>query len=233
MRVELLDAARTATRPDWGRYGYAVAYGSHACGTAGPGSDLDLLVVTPRPLAGARLLALADRVRQLHADHELVLDEEVTYELKVHAAWSDVATATALLPFRAASALSVLPVGDDPVYLNSTAFKQRLVLNALTSPHAFLGGDEVSYECHRAAAVAAVTLLGRVLADAASPSTAHDPDSVVEALLRSPCGHDGKDFLGYRDRDELAPRVRAGLAFLDALEEWRPRAAVRRPRDRP
>lgn len=222
MRACLIQAARAAVRPVLGAHGYALVYGSHACGRAGPSSDLDLLVVTPDPLRTEHLRRLGDQVRQLHHDHGLDLDEEVRYEVKLHATWAEVLAATSLSPFRTATGLAATTIAEDQDYLNSAPFKHRLILNALTSPHVLLSGDRITYQCHRAAAVVAVTILGRALT---GPSTGlpgqPDIEDVVAALTRAgDGGATGKDFLGYQVPGALATPVRAGLAFLASLEQW-------------
>ncbi|ABD12070.1 hypothetical protein ThrDRAFT_04814 [Frankia casuarinae] len=59
-----------------GPRGYAIAYGSHAAGSAAHDADLDLLFVGP-PLSESVRARLADAVIALHATHLLRLDTEV------------------------------------------------------------------------------------------------------------------------------------------------------------
>lgn len=69
--------------------GYALVHGSHVT-APGLTSDLDLLFTGNRPLPARELRSLIDEVKLLHADHGLVLDEEIAFENKVFATHEDV-----------------------------------------------------------------------------------------------------------------------------------------------
>lgn len=187
--------------------GYALAYGSHATGP-GPTSDLDLLYTGSRPLRGDRLSRLTDSVMQLHNAHGLTIDEEVGYATKLYATTHEIEHAGLLGGFYGVTDYAT-PV-DNPQALNSQAFKLRLILNALTTPHVFLTGDVHTYRRHieqaeRGCALLALRITGTTrltIADAAG------------ALLSSPRGLVGKHYLGYRDTPHLHAVLRRGLYHL-------------------
>lgn len=79
-----------------GEDGYGLAYGSHAVGAARPDSDLDLLFVGATTLDHGPAAQLADQVVALHRRYRLRLDEEVAYEVKLHATSAQVEAAIAL-----------------------------------------------------------------------------------------------------------------------------------------
>src|SRR5262249_29523361 len=139
---------------------FAVAYGSHARGTA-VDSDLELLFIGDEPLGGARTAWLTVKVHLLHHRYGLRLDDEVSYEVKLYATTDEVADAFSFggCDVDAAGVLTVPPVLVEPAYLNSAAFKSRLIVNALTSPHIFLGGDIGAYRAYRARAARTVALI--------------------------------------------------------------------------
>jgi arginyl-tRNA synthetase len=195
-----------------GPRGYAVAYGSHASGTAAHDADLDLLFVGP-PLADSERARLTEAVLALHATHRLRLDTEVAYEVKVHATVTDVDAAVALGGFTldATGRLNITPVVVEPWFLNSRAFKLRLILNALTTQHVFLGGRIGLYQRHCAQAERAITLAALCLLDSAVPFTL---SNLVDALLTSPEGATEKDFLGYVGNPALHSTMQRGLARL-------------------
>ncbi|MFJ3904205.1 hypothetical protein [Streptomyces sp. NPDC090025] len=203
--MSALFAAAAALHPV--RDGYALAYGSHA-ERPGPASDLDLLYTGARPLADRALGRLIEGVKRLHTDHGLSLDEEVGFASKLYATEREVDRAAGLVGFRDVTDYAT-PVGD-PVALNSPAFKLRLILNALTTPHVFLTGDVHAYRrqivaAERGCALPALRIAGpgkRAFSEA------------VSALLSSPDGLTGKRFLGYRPGPHLHAVLRRGMAHL-------------------
>lgn len=203
--MNALFAAAAALHPV--RDGYALAYGSHA-GRPGPASDLDLLFTGARPLPRRNLARLIDGVRRLHADHGLSLDEEVGFAAKLYATAQDVDRATRLDGFQGVSDYAA-PVGDSAA-LNSPAFKLRLILNALTTPHVFLTGDVHAYTRHTGAADRGCALLALRIAGPGKLTLAE----AASALLSSPDGLTGKRFLGYRPGPHLHAVLRRGLARL-------------------
>ncbi|MGA5819911.1 hypothetical protein ACPC54_18865 [Kitasatospora sp. NPDC094028] len=178
--------------------GYGLAYGSHTDGGAGAASDLDLLLVGAEPLTADRARALTDDVIGLHRRHGLALDQEVSYESKLHATTGQVERATALGGFTitAAGDIVVDPVVAEPWFLNSMPFKLRLVLNALTVPHVFLGGDLALYDRHRLRAERAVALLALSLLAEREEVTVDE----AAAVLLGTAPQNGEDWLGYDER---------------------------------
>lgn len=191
-----------------GREGYALAYGSHAT-RPGPASDLDLLFTGPRPLPGPALARLIDGVKRLHAVHGLTLDEEVGYASKLHATVREIEKATRLDGYLGVTDYAA-PVGD-PEALNAPAFKLRLILNALTTPHVFLAGDIHQYRRQTVDAERGCALLALRITGARSTTLAQAAD----ALLSSPEGLTGKHFLGYRPGPHLYTVLRQGMAHLE------------------
>ncbi|MFE5940172.1 hypothetical protein ACFQ69_32945 [Streptomyces sp. NPDC056470] len=187
--------------------GYAVAYGSHAT-RPGPASDLDLLYTGTDPLTADRLHRLIDGVKQLHADHGLTVDEEVSFASKLYATTREIEHAAHLGGFDGVTDY-VTPVGD-PAALNGQGFKLRLVLNALTTPHIFLTGDIHAYRRHVAAAERGAALLAMRIAGTGKLTLA----AAAKALLSSVEGLTEKHFLGYRHESHLHAVLRRGLAHL-------------------
>ncbi|MFD3570473.1 hypothetical protein [Streptomyces sp. NPDC058667] len=187
--------------------GYALVYGSHATRPR-PASDLDLLYTGNAPLPAARLARLIDGVKQLHTDHGLTLDEEVTFTSKLYGTTREIEHAARLGGFEAATDYAA-PVGD-PEALNSPGFKLRLILNALTTPHVFLAGDVHAYRRQVAAAERGVALLALRIAGTGKLALT----SAASALLSSPGGLTEKHFLGYRHQTHLHAVLRRGLAHL-------------------
>ena len=201
---------------------FAVAYGSHARVTP-TDSDLDLLFVGDSPLSDEQMAWLTAEVRFLHHRHGLRLDEEVAYEAKLYATRDEF---TAAMNFGgydvdAAGGLTVPPVLVDPAYLNSAAFKSRLLANALTSPHVFLGGDIGRYRKYQARSACTVALVALSLLD--DLDTLVVPDAVA-ALISDSSGVTGEDYLGYTEADRplLYGLLQAAFAHLTSHHVLQP-----------
>ncbi|NDL60195.1 hypothetical protein [Phytoactinopolyspora mesophila] len=171
------------------------------------------MFVTPEPLADRHLAELVHAACQLHQNHGLGLDREVDYAVKLHATCNDVAAAVSLCSFLADDdMIEVQPVVVEPWFLNSKQFRLRLLLNALTSPHSFLGGNVALYEKHRQAAERAVAMLALSLHHGQVITLS----SAVAAITLGPDGASKKDYLGYAANTYLISVLHRGLAQLAA-----------------
>jgi hypothetical protein len=85
-------------------------------------------------------------------------------------------------------------------------------LNALTSPHAFLGGNVALYDAHRWQAERALALVALSLC---CETVITLPDA-TRAVTQTSTGASGKDFLGYTASIHLESELRCGLARLAA-----------------
>ena len=94
----------------------------------------------------------------------------------------------------------------------------RLILNALTTPHVFLGGDLDQYQRQCTKADRAVALVALSLLEGAVGFTVAD---AVTALVNGPNGATGEDFLGYSHGPSLHATVQRGLAWLIAEQAVR------------
>lgn len=214
---------------------YGLAYGSHAAGRSRHDSDLDLLLVSPRPVTAALMAHLTETVIELHRRHGLTQDIEVACEVKLAASHDDIRAAVYLRPFPyppPPGAPVVPSVPDEPSYLNSQAFRRRLILNALTGPHVFLGGDLVTYRRHARAAEAGLALLAlRILVHARNAGACQDRTpaldgahpgagrsmslpELVDALTTAHDGATYRDYLGYQTGPELVSTLLRGLCEL-------------------
>lgn len=209
MTVALLDDAACLTATAGVRYG--LAYGSHASSNGSHHSDLDLLFLTHRRFTPDRAAELEHAVIDLHHRYTLRLDTEVAYSVKLTATAEDVRRAVALASFTSAAngRLTVPPIRD-LAYLNSDPFKWRLLLNALSTPHVFLGGDVRLFDQHRAAAARATAALALHLLPAGPVTVAE----AVAVLMTGPGGVRHKDHLGYTDEASLVCVLRQGFERL-------------------
>lgn len=221
-------------RTDTGCYG--LAYGSHADGSSSGTSDLDVLLVAQHPLTAHEVGDMTDIVLRLHQDHGLNLDTEVAYEVKLTAAHRDVRAAVELEAFpyppRPGHPVAAA-VPADADYLNSGVFRLRLLLNALTSPNVFLGGDLDTFHRHVRAAEAALALLALRVGLHRRPACAPmalTMGEVLDAVTVGPDNAHGHDYLGYRRAPStmatlnrgLHQLLAAGIAAHDAGTGWRP-----------
>ena len=237
----LSDAA--ALRAEYtGPTGYGLAYGSHATAATEPDSDLDLLLVTPHRLPPARVATLREAVIDLHHRHRLRLDTEVAYDIKLTTTPRQVREALTLRGFpttpggrRRAPAVPASGSSLLGPFLNSPTFKLRLVLNALSSPNVFLGGNLALYQRHQRAAETAVATLAVALLD---PTARFTLDQATLVLTTGPDGAREKDYLGYTCPPALRSTLARGLqrlhqagalATTDGLTWWQATTGGARP----
>ncbi|MFF1714612.1 hypothetical protein [Streptomyces sp. NPDC058268] len=190
--------------------GYTLAYGSHATGTHGPRSDLDLLYVGGPTLPAKQTTRLTADVKDLHLRHSLDLDEEVPYPIKLYVTGRQAEQAANLEGFPARP--RPLPTQRTTTALATDTFRLRLAFNVLTTPHVFLIGDVTTYRRHIIRAERSAALL----ALAFSAPQAITVDQAIAALWRSPDGAQGKDFLGYLHAPHLRSVLGRGFAELAA-----------------
>ena len=100
----------------------------------------------------------------------------------------------------------------EPSFLNSEPFRLRLLLNALTSPHSFLGGNVTLYSVHRRRAEYALALLALSLHDDTVITLA---DAIIVGTEHTD-GARGKDFMGYTSGPHLYGALNRSLAHLAA-----------------
>ncbi|MFD4461477.1 hypothetical protein [Nocardia sp. NPDC058480] len=214
MTPELFAAAAELCRTFTPAGGYGIVYGSQA-GSGDSRADLDLVLVGRDRLGRCIMDGLVAAVRRIHDGFGLAHDTEVDYETKLFATYSDVDQAVALRCFpRIDGLLSPVPVVVEADWLNSSAFAQRLLLNALTSEHMFLGGNVGRYRADRSRAEQAVAVLA--ISMLATPEIT--VPRAVQALTCAPDGAHGKDFLGYTRSAHLCSTVQSGLASLVARD---------------
>ena len=208
-----LDEASRICAATVGARGYGLAYGSHATGNAKADSDLDLLFVAPADPGHGRIARLVDRVIAMHRNHGLRLDHEVSYEVKLYADVTQVDAALALQGFASTpdGRLHIPALIAEHSFLNSTPFKLRLIFNALTSPHVWLGGNLALYQRHRGRADRSLGLLALALLD---PAESFTTAQAVAVLTHDPAGAAGKDYLGYASGAAVYSALRHGLSRL-------------------
>lgn len=193
--------------------GYGIAYGSHATADRPSDSDLDLVLIAPTKVRRRQLPQLVTDVLALHDEHGLRADMEVDYHAKLHATFADVDAALRLECFNRDSSghPDVSRVVPEPWFLNSRPFALRLLLNALTSPHLFLGGNAATYDRHRQCAEQSLATLALSLS---GPPDTTSLDQVLDAIAPHH-GVNYKDFLGYRHDRHLASTLRRGMGALE------------------
>jgi hypothetical protein len=189
-------------------------YGSRAYNLQKPDSDLDLMIIGDT-VTKDRIERTVESVVGLFQEHGLSTDEEVPYERKLIATWSDVEAALAGCGFaRKEDRLIASPVEKTTSFLCSEELRLRLILNALTGPTLLITGraEHLSDLQKRAR-----TNWLRIL-----PLLLGFKDFSVSSFVTNLIGTDdcnGEWFLGFKD----SPPIRA---FLEEIFENTCRDAV-------
>lgn len=211
MTPELFHAAAEVCDTFTPEGGYGLIYGSQAAEPGRSNADLDIVLVGEDRPDAAAMKGLIAAVARVHEDFGLRVDTEVEYATKLFASYADIDRAVGLRCFpRCTGRLRPGPVVAETGWLNSPDFAQRLVLNALTTTHLFLGGNVHRYRVDSARAERALILLVSSMLGSEDFGV-HD---AVRALTCGPDGATGKDYLGYHRNARLYATVRAGLARL-------------------
>ncbi len=181
---------------------FCCIYGSVAYGADSPNSDLDLFFATDSEnVTTENLNNLIDAVTDLHTGMERPLDDEVPLGNKLLYSFDEIKTATELECFKSPSGdFFIPPVIKDCEFLSSRNIRDRLVLNALTTPHIIFTQNKKLAEYFEKRAAMAITIVGIALAQTVERITIND---IVDALLGEP-DQEGELFLGYkRERGEV------------------------------
>lgn len=202
----------------------AVVFGSRVRGSASSDIDFKLLHSSvPSPTQRRQVAGFARALHARHAPGMFPGRTDVPYARKTLVAATTVEGALGLVPFRCAGHLMVPPIRLTRAFLRSDLCQMRTVLSALTTPHVLAWGEAETHTetCRRAFAgvlelVCATSFIDR-----------HDWLAVRRAMLVSPDGRRGKDYLGYSEdpvvvdtlRHQWERAVRASAPRLSVSEQ--------------
>jgi arginyl-tRNA synthetase len=208
-----LTQVRQMRRWLFGESGYGVAYGSQISGRGSTHSDLDMFFTSPTPLDDVEQDNLTTAVVALHEENSFDIDTEVSYEAKLHVSRSHLNSAVSLGGFNLSDAgeLAIPQVLVNHAYLNSPEFVSRLVLNALTTEHVFLGGDSRQYMHDRLHAERSTALLA---VNMVAWQQVFRLDGLVRVITQAVDGAYEDDYLGFTDRPYVRAMLRRGLRQL-------------------
>lgn len=199
-----------------GRQYFACNYGSYATDSFHPSSDIDIFFaaeeVTPEDIT-----AVTSFMIQYHLENGLARDEEVPYENKLMVSYNDVNQAANLAGLDQNGMQIVVPkVIKDASFLSSLKVRFRLLFNALTSPHQFIGRDYQAYSIFKDVAERNLFKLAKALSNG---TVDLNLGNLIEALLQSPNGEEGELFLGYKKNKKTIDYLKGVLAkFLKEKE---------------
>ncbi len=196
IRPHLVDEIESVATEYFGdRQFFGVTYGSYATGENSDSSDLDVFFATPDPTNVDRV-ELAKRMMRFHEKYALRLDEEVPFDNKLVVSYEDLEAASKLGGLQVeGDRITVPPIIKDPVFLSSLEVRYRLLFNAVTAPHFFLGKDGMMYERMRETAEEHLYMLAVKLA---CEEVATDVGKLLEGLLKGKNGEEGEMYLGYK-----------------------------------
>jgi len=197
---------------------FGLLYGSQASGNATEDSDIDVMFFTADDRRPSQSFIAG--VIDMHKRHHCAIDVEVPYESKLFASRNEAAAAFTLAPFLTGKNRVVVPaLAKDTPYMGSDNMKQRMILNALTSPHIFVGGDWRAYMQMKMLAQKTMTIVAVALLDQHEMAI----PELITALKWSDTGQGGEDHLGYKVKRGVDEALWETLSTgLDALikEGW-------------
>ena len=175
---------------------FVCIYGSYANGHADKASDVDMFVASNN-LNIKDIESIKTFVIDFHRQNHLSLDNEVPYDVKLLVDYEDIENAINLNCFVVDEngQITIPKIEKTKEFLGSYNVKLRLILNALSSPHIFLGNDKEKYSSYKEKAERAVYKLATNLVQKGSQFTAKE---LVNVLLNSANDEDGELYLGYK-----------------------------------
>lgn len=191
---------------------FALCYGSTARKNSSV-SDLDMLIVedAPRSLSGRS--QFIHNLVALHQTSGRCIDTEVPYENKLFYGFNDLQDSFALSMFTDSAGRWHVPLlkdlADDDAYFASRSMKLRLCLNAFTSTHVFIAGNQALYESVCAKAEDALFRVIKILAR--QEGIKKIDQEVACELLMSKDGNRYKDYLGYSPEDTTLMKTLTAL----------------------
>ena len=179
---------------------FSCVYGSYASKHHTDKSDMDMFIAM-EAVEDGDLERTKDFLIDLHVRHGLSLDDEVPYENKLIVSYEDVRNALDLLSFvKVGARYRIPPIEKEEKFLASPEVRWRLILNALTSPHEFIYGNQETYADFKVGAERAIVRLARGLTKDDTPT----PTELLESLFSGVNGEEGEMYLGYKkERDEI------------------------------
>lgn len=179
---------------------FACVYGSHAYNNnRRSSSDIDIFISSEKFESndfGKIKKFIVDIHEKLHLD----LDEEVPYKNKLLVKYDEVQKSVHLLGFKLVNNRYQIPkIIKSKRFLASNQVKLRLLLNALTSPHIFLGNDYDSYLSFRRTAERNLLFLCFDLKDC----LVLKKSEILETLLKGKNGESGEMYLGYKKENKV------------------------------
>lgn len=159
-----------------------------------------------------------DFIIDLHTRHGLNLDDEVPYENKLIVSYEDVQNAVNLLSFiKSGSSYKIPPIEKKEKFLASPEVRWRLILNALTSPHEFIYGNQEIYADFKVGAEKAIVRLARGLTKEDNPT----PTELLQSLFSGTNGEEGEMYLGYKkERDETVRYLENIMVEYHRIEKY-------------
>ncbi len=177
---------------------FVCVYGSFANGNRNKYSDVDVLVATNK-YTNEDLSTIKKFILDLHKEKGLKIDNEVPFENKLIINYKDFDNAVNLKSFRLKNGkFSVPEIVKTKKFLGSNNIKLRLALNAITSPHFFLGNDKKTYWKYRYVGEKNIFALALYLSKNLSKITNPTKDNLTKILLGND-GRTGEMYLGYKN----------------------------------
>ena len=176
---------------------FACVYGSYSYGKYKQKSDIDLFIAIEK-YDKNDFKKTKEFIVNLHKNNDLKLDNEVLYENKLFIDYKDLEKAVFLCGLILANNRFIVPrVIKTKKFLASIKIKRRLILNAVTSPHIYIGSDDKFYKRIKNLAERNITLLAIDMIDSSS-FTIKD---LIKKLYKSESGLEEEFYLGYKKYD--------------------------------
>lgn len=202
---------------------FCCIYGSSTYLQGRESSDIDLFfAVHDDQFEDVDLDLLVEKTEDLHTRLRRKIDNEVPYTTKLLYKFSDIENALTLRCFEGEDGeLTVPQVVKSEEFLSSNSIKERLALNALTTPHLMLGNEGERRTKYERLAGIAMLLVGITLSGGRLDGPVNE-EEVIRNLVVSPSGETGEMYLGYKiDRPQVIEYLRTVVSkSIEALNQY-------------
>lgn len=173
---------------------FVCMYGSYSYGEFSDSSDLDIFMAIDNYDIND-FNKFKEFIYNLHFNHKLKLDNEVPYENKLIVLYQDLQDACDLKAFTKSEGKYFIPkIEKNDSFLMSREVKLRLILNALTTPHTFVCGNDNQYLRYKNLSEKAIIKLANELVLVKNPTNVE----LIDSLLFGENKETGEMYLGYK-----------------------------------
>jgi hypothetical protein len=178
---------------------FSCIYGSSASNEINIGSDVDLFI-SKRKFVSNDFKNIVGVVENIHSRYDLPIDQEVPFSNKLLITTVEMNNSVNMFGIEVRNNKFHIPdVVKSKEFLESDEIKFRLIFNALTTPHLYMGNDVNNYEKFKKIAEKNLIILACDMGNKLHLEKKH----FLKIITENSEGSKGEMFLGYKESDTV------------------------------